>query len=308
MRQKNGTQESIGAADPDGPSRLQRDLLPRVLDYIRSHGLEPGARVTELSLADHLQVSRTPVRAVLEELARQGVLERQPRKGYSLRRLPDPQATETAPPGEVDQLCIRLAGDRQRGRLPAEISEADLMRRYGISRPLLLRVLAQLSEVGMIERKPGHGWAFLPVLDDDARRESYEFRLLIEPACILAQGFRLEPGWIDEMRRRHQSFLQTPWNETSSIALFEMNAAFHEGLAQASGNRFLLNAIRQQSRMRRFSNYDWVYGIDRVRVSCVEHLDILDRLERGEREVAAAMIRRHLEQAASLTRPTAIAG
>ncbi|RYF80878.1 MAG: FCD domain-containing protein [Comamonadaceae bacterium] len=289
-------------ADAAGPTRLQRDLLPRTLEYIRTAGLRVGDRLTELALAGHLQVSRTPVRAVLEELARQGVLDNEPRRGFSVRALPELAPSNTTRPSEIDQLCLRVAGDRQGGRLPAEVSEADLMRRYGVSRPLLLRVLGQLSEIGMAERKPGHGWAFLPILDGEARRESYEFRLLIEPASVTSEGFRLDPGWTEEMRRRHQAFLDAPWSETSSIALFEMNAAFHEGLAQASGNRFILNAIRQQSRMRRFSNYDWAYGRDRVRVSCFEHLDILDRLELGQREVAAALIRRHLEQASVLTR------
>lgn len=289
-------------ADTAGPSRLQRDLLPRTLEYIRTSGLQVGDRVTELALASHLQVSRTPVRAVLEELARRGVLDNEPRRGFSVRAVPELVSPAAAQPSEIDQLCLRIAGDRHGGRLPTEVSEADLMRRYGVSRPLLLRVLGQLSEIGMAERKPGHGWAFLPILDGEARRESYEFRLLIEPASVVAAGFRLDAGWVEEMRRQHKAFLEAPWSETSSIALFEMNAAFHEGLAQASGNRFILNAIRQQSRMRRFSNYVWAYGQERVRVSCLEHLEILDRLELGQREVAAALIRRHLEQASVLTR------
>ena len=45
-----------------------------------------------------------------------------------------------------------------------------------------------------------------------------------------------------------------PWSDTASIALYEMNAAFHEGLAAASGNRYLLVAVQQQNRLRRFSS------------------------------------------------------
>jgi len=303
MIQKLQPQES--SFEAAGPSRLQRDLLPRAIDHLHSAGLKPGDRVTELSLARHLQVSRTPVRAVLEELTRQGVLDHQPRHGFTVRALPEATPSEAAQPGEIDQICFRLAADRHREHLPAEVSEADLMRRYNVSRPLLLRVLGQLSEIGMAERKPGHGWAFPPVLDEHSRRESYEFRLLIEPAGILSDSFQLDAGWSATMRRRHQSFLQARWTETSSIELFEMNAAFHEGLALASGNRFILNAIRQQSRMRRFSNYDWAYGQERVQVSCLEHLEILDRLESGQQEVAAALMRRHLQQASTLRRPRA---
>jgi DNA-binding GntR family transcriptional regulator len=187
--------------------------------------------------------------------------------------------------------------------LPQEVSESDLMRRYDVTRPFLLRVLMQLAEVALVERKPGNGWAFLPSLEDaSARRESYEFRLLIEPSALLADGFELESRWLEEARRQHEAFLSASWRETSSIALFEMNAAFHEGLVAASGNRYMLLAVRQQNRLRRFSNYDWVYGFERVQVSCREHLEILDRLESGEREVAAALLRRHLERARNLPR------
>src|SRR3546814_17878518 len=62
------------------------------------------------------------------------------------------------------------------------------------------------------------------------------------------------------------------------------------GLAVASGNRYFANAIQQQNRLRRFSNYDWVYGHERVVVSCSEHLEILDRLEAGERDLGAAYV------------------
>ncbi|WP_340689008.1 GntR family transcriptional regulator [Salipiger thiooxidans] len=283
------------------PSRLQRDLLPRATEYLRARQLAPGDRVTEQELCDHLQVSRTPVRAVLEELARQGILHHEPRRGYRVESIPAADATDFSEPNEVESLCFRLAGDRHREILPREVSEADLMRRYGVTRALLHTVLNQLAEIGMAERKPGHGWAFPPAFDHSARQESYALRLLIEPASVLAEEFALQPGWIETMMQRNEAFLAAPWKETASIALFEMNAAFHEGLAEASGNRFFLSAIRQQSRLRRFSNYDWSFGADRVRASCLEHMDILARLEMGQRDVAAALLRRHLEQASTLS-------
>ncbi len=41
-----------------------------------------------------------------------------------------------------------------------------------------------------------------------------------------------------------------------------MNAAFHEGLVKASGNRFFFESIRRMNRLRRLSNYDWKHGRD----------------------------------------------
>jgi DNA-binding GntR family transcriptional regulator len=94
--------------------------------------------------------------------------------------------------------------------------------------------------------------------------------------------------------------LDTPWSQTKSIALYEMNAAFHEGLVAASQNRYLLVAIQQQNRLRSFANYDWTFGYERVVVNCREHLAILDRLEAGDREAAANLMRLHLQRAAAL--------
>jgi DNA-binding GntR family transcriptional regulator len=294
-------QETRRTARP--PSRLQQDLLPRIIELIRGDGLAAGAHLPEIALAERLQVSRTPVRAALRHMARLGVLEWRPRRGFVLAK--PVEAIDTAKlgarPPEMDRVLLAIARDRQAGRLPGEVSEADLIRRYGIARPLLLRVLAKLAEVALVERKPGHGWHFLPTLDDPrARAESYAFRRLIEPAALLEPTFSLDPDWLQEMHRRHEQMLAAPWRETTSIDLFEMNAAFHEGLAAASGNRYLFMAVQQQTRLRRFGNYDWRHGHDRVVVSCTEHLEILKRLEQDDREVAAALMRRHIDGASRL--------
>ncbi|MBI3709403.1 MAG: GntR family transcriptional regulator [Proteobacteria bacterium] len=291
----------------NGPTRLQRDLLPRIIGLIRSDGLERGAHLREVALARRLQVSRTPVRAALEFLAKRGVLDWRPRRGFVLSQPGDSIAADGLPPApaEIDQLCLKIAGDRMAGRLPIEVTQAELLRRYAMPRPLLLRVLDKLAEVALIERKPGHGWLFSPAIDDaQARMESYEFRRLIEPASVLAPSFKLDPLWISEMRHRHEAMLAAPWRETSSIELFEMNAAFHEGLVAAARNRFMLIAVQQQTRLRRFANYNWTYGYERVVASCTEHLEILDRLAHNDREVAAALLRRHLDNASKLRRPT----
>jgi DNA-binding GntR family transcriptional regulator len=287
------------------PSRLQRELSVGILDLIRAEKLAPGTRLAEVALADRLQVSRTPVRAALKLLASRRLVRQGARRGYFVADAVPPavKTPEKPVPAETDRLFLAIARDRRSGRLPADVSERDLMQRYGATRPVVQRVLSKLSEVAAVQRKPGHGWRFQPIIADaQARAESYRYRMLIEPAGLLEPGFQLDPAWAAEMRRRHQNMMAMPWRETSSIALYEMNAAFHEGLAAASGNRFLLVAVQQQNRLRRFANYDWSFGYERVLVNCREHLAILDRLEAGEHEAAAALLRQHLESAAKLKR------
>lgn len=290
-----------GPAEP--PSRLQRDLLPRIVELLRLDGAEPGHRITEAAMARRLQVSRTPVRAALKHLAERGVLAALPGGGLTLAHPLDQIAeAEFAPVAvEIDVWCSRMARDRLSGALPHQVSEADLMRRYDLGRPLLLRILNKLAEVGLVERLPGHGWLFSPVNDPAAIAESYAFRRMIEPASLIEAGSRIDPAWLAEMRRRHEEMLTRTWTEALAVSLFEMNAEFHEGLIAASGNRYLLLAIQQQTRLRRYTNYEWRYGPERVKVSCRQHLEIIARLEAGEVEVAAALLRQHLDLAKTVS-------
>jgi DNA-binding GntR family transcriptional regulator len=297
MKQKSSVREKAP------PSRLQRELSAGIMDLIRSEGLAPGTRLAEVALAERLQVSRTPVRAALKLLATGKLVRAGKHGGYFVTDAvaASHKVLRKLAPDNTDRLFLAIASDRRAGRLPDEVSERDLMQRYAATRPVVQRVLTKLAEVAAVQRKPGHGWRFHPIfMDEQARHESYRYRLMIEPAALLEPGFRLDPAWAADMRRRHVEVLTMPWNEAAVIPLYEINAAFHEGLAAASGNRYLLVAIQQQNRLRRFGNYDWTFGHERVLVNCREHLAILDQLEAGQHEAAAALLRRHLESAAKL--------
>lgn len=286
------------------PSRLQQELAERILDLVREDELTVGAHFTESVIARRLGVSRTPVRAAFAWLEERGLVRRHPHRGLELIREPNAADGEAMAADAVERALIRLAHERESGELADEFSEQEVMRRYELGRPEAKRLLARLADLDMVERKPGYGWRFLQEpRDPRVHDERYRFRLLIEPMVYLEPGFSLDPGWAAEMRERHQATLRQPWRETSAISFFEMNADFHEGLASASGNRFIHSAIRRQNQLRRLSNYDWVFGFERVEVNCREHLQILDSVEAGDLEVAAAQMRRHLQRASRLRRP-----
>jgi DNA-binding GntR family transcriptional regulator len=285
------------------PSRLQQDLADRIVQLVNEDELPVGALLNENSLARRLAVSRTPVRGALQHLENQGIVARRPNRGVELIAKP-PKAPAPLSSDDHEEWLVRIARDQRNGDLPEEISEIEVMRRYGLNRPTVQRVLSRLAELEMVERKSGYGWRFLTGSRDTATRdESYRFRILLEPMGILEPSFRIEGAWIEAMRRRHEETLERPWQETSSVAFFEMNAAFHEGLAEASGNRFVHAAIHHQNQLRRFSQYDWKFGFERVVVNCREHMEILAYLAKGEREIASILLRRHLERASQIRLP-----
>lgn len=287
------------------PTKLQRQIAAKIVEYIRDHGLRKGDHLTELALAEVLQVSRTPVRAALKYLATQDIVAPSgPRRGFSVRA---PAASvaklarETNTQTDEDALYLKFAEDYTRGELREQFSEADLMRQYGTNRGLLVRVLQRMSKEGVIERNPGYGWRFAPLLrTDKGHAQSYRFRLAVEPAALLEPDFALDKLWAARSRREHEAILARP-DRLAATRFFEVNTDFHETLAACSGNRFFHHTVQFQSKLRRFLTYSWNYGIERITASCQEHLGILTALERGDQEWASSLMRRHLQLAANVT-------
>lgn len=287
------------------PSKLQRKLVSQIAGYIRDNELGPGDHLTELGLAEALNVSRTPVRAALEHLTAQGVVAPAgPRRGFQVTASPEALAglaEESVQSDEEEELYMRVASDYVGNRLPEQFSEADMQRQYGVSRGVLLRVLQRMSGERVIERNPGYGWRFAPLLRSmESHDESYRFRMVVEPAAILEPTFSLDVTRAARSRRNHEAILLTPPAKLSIVNFFEVNAEFHEFLAACSGNNFFHQAVQQQNQLRRFLSYSWTYGADRVAASCHEHLEILTALEAGDREWAAALMRHHLDLAGRL--------
>lgn len=283
-------------------SPLHRELARDILHSLRARGAEAGTRLSRLALAKELGVSRTPVAGAVALLEALGAVVTDGRAVRLLDPGFDPTLLGAAEDRDaIAALIVALARDRREGTLPEVISERLLQSRYGASRAVVAGALRQLAEVGAATRNRGHGWRFVSgYASAEERAASYRFRLMIEPAGLLEPGFALPAGWAARMRAAHEEFLGRTWRRTDPVAFFETNAAFHLGLAEASGNRFLAQAVEQQNQLRRFYNYDWQQGEQRVRVSASEHLGILDALEAGDRAEAAERMHRHLAGTAAL--------
>lgn len=283
----------------DAATPLQQQLISRIVQLVHEDGLQPGTMLNESRLAERLNVSRSPIRAALESLAKGGFVERQQNRGVQLVAIP-PVSSEAGTSPTIDEILVRIARDRRDGGLD-EFTENEAMRRYEVDRKTIRAALSKLEAIGAIRRNPGYGWHFAEALRDrQAKHESFRFRILIECGAILEPGFRLDPAWAADMRERHVKMMTQPWTEPASIALFEMNAEFHEGICAASGNRYLREAMVRQNQVRRLYNYNWQHGWERVQITCQEHIEIIDRLLNGDTEVGATLMRRHIENASKV--------
>jgi DNA-binding GntR family transcriptional regulator len=283
---------------PVAPSRLQADLAHRILTRLRQENAAPGHHLVELELCAAFDVSRTPVRGALKLLERQGVVTGREGRGYVLTKLP-PEAVEAeSEAGEEARLFQTLAEARAKGALPDQFTQQELVRRFGARLSVVLAVLRQLGELGLVERKPGNGWAFMP---DPARTlsESYAFRRALEPQMLLQPGFRLDRAWAEKARSEHQKLRNRAWRAGDGVRFHAVNADFHEQLARGSGNRAMLKAVERHNQLRDFLIGQWDYPMDQVHSAIDDHLEILAALEAGYADKAAALMLHHLTQSAS---------
>jgi DNA-binding GntR family transcriptional regulator len=288
------------AAEPRSrPSKLHADLARRILRRLKEQGAGPGYHLVELELCNAFDVSRTPVRGALRLLAEQGMIEARANRGYVLVDAvrEAPELLPSSPVEDEDQaLFIAIAEGRNSGRIPDQCSQQELVRLLGAKVSSVVRVLRQLAALGLVERKPGNGWSFAAGINSArARADSYAFRKIVEPAGLLEEGFELDREWAGRSIARHMAFRKRKWRETMAVELFEINADFHEQLARCSGNRYLLDAVQRQNRLRTFLNIQWVNGPERVEDSIDEHLTILAALASGDNRRAAELMERHLD-------------
>lgn len=287
---------------------LPRHLADQIVERARREGLAPGAHLAEQALAETFGVSRTPIRLALRMLEDDGVVERQPYRGVFLRRLPKPKRRTADTPDGEDPLYFRIADDYLAGVIGPRVVENDLLRRYRLSRAQLMRLFARMVREGWLEKSPGQGWTFLPILrSSETYAQSYRFRMLIEPVALLEPGYRLDVAEIARLRAEQHTLLDGGWRNFSRAETHRIGAQFHEAIVAGSGNPFLIDSLRRVNAMRRLVEYRihreraWLVKV------CEEHLQLLDLIEAGEIAEASAFLRAHLQDARVTKAPLAAA-
>lgn len=254
-----------------------------------------GTRLTERSLAERLRVSRSPIRAALSHLESMEVVSSSENRGYTVLDPNKSELLDDHEPTNAEDTYLAIARDRLEARLPDRITENELMRRYGLSRTELTRMLHRIAAEGWIERLPGHGWEFLPMLTSlQSYRDSYRFRLVVEPAAILEPSFIVNRPALLECRTQQQRLIDGEIWTISSAGLFHLNSSLHETIIECSQNSFFAESLRRVDHLRRLIEYKVALDPKRALRACKEHVRLINLLLDDKREQASAFMRRHL--------------
>lgn len=276
---------------------LINTLADRIVSHIQTDNLEVGARLVERKLAEQFRVSRSPIRSALRQLQDVGVLKQSENGGYEIA---DVEAAEklslqNVSSEEDEKIYLTIADDRLHGRLPERTTASDLQRRYDLTKGQLTKILLRMTNEGWIERLPGNGWAFLPVLTSlQAYEDSYRFRLLIEPAALLEPNFVLNRPVLERCRREQEWLINGGIWDVQDAKLFELNSGMHEAIIECCHNSFFIDALKRLDRVRRLIDYRQMLARENARSRCVEHVELLDLVLDGRNDDAAAFMTKHL--------------
>jgi DNA-binding GntR family transcriptional regulator len=282
---------------------LDSSIPARIVDLIQSQGWPVGSHLPAQKLADLLRVSRSPVNDALQRLHDKGVVQREPNRGYFVARRFDEVRNGALESlglargeGNPDDLYFRIAEDRLRDALPDDFTEALLKKTYGATQGEVDTVLARIAGEGWVEKKPGYGWAFSPMLTTpDSLLQSYRMRLALEPAALLEPGYRLERRAIERLRAVERHLLDGGIETDTALQLHDRGVRFHEALVEASGNAFFIDTIRRVNRVRRLLSYRSMQDRARYKEHAKQHLRLLDLLEKERNDDASDAMRQHLE-------------
>lgn len=276
-------------------TQLASQLAAQISDFIRAENTPKGTRLVERKLAEQLNVSRSPVRRALRLLEAEGVVGSSEGGGYMVLAPERARSHPKMPITSDDEVYFRIAEDRLNAVLPEKVSENALLRRYALTRGQLTKILRRIITEGWIERLPGHGWRFLPMLTSlPAYEDSYRFRIAIEPAAILEPSFVLNREALEECQAQQKRLVGGEIWTVSNANLFDLNSGLHERIIECSQNVFFIESLKRLNNLRRLIEYRQSLDRKHAIVRCREHIKLTELLLSGKREEASDLMFHHL--------------
>lgn len=205
-------------------------------------------------------------------------------------------ATVTAIDGgdAMEQALDTLEEDIVFGRLhPRErLTEDALMARFGLKRHVVRQVLAELEQMGVVERKRNVG-AVVRAFDAHEVVELYGLREVLECHAAALIALPVPPARLQaliDIQQRHDVAVAAG----DARAVFRINQAFHRELFALTDNAVLQQAIGEYARRThpiRFGTLAAAAYRERARQ---EHWAMIEALREGRRDDLVALCRRHL--------------
>ncbi len=190
-----------------------------------------------------------------------------------------------------DTLLDRIA----RGELlPGQrVVEATLVKEFAISTTPVREAIRELVAMGVLEAQNNKGASVRQIRLHETI-EAFEVRAALEALAARSAALRLK-GRCRDLRRSAEAIVESA-GRGDFAAFQEHNQRFHRTIVEAAGNGVLLktwDSLFFQVRTR--FTMDYLQSADPVAIAR-EHVPIVDALESGHAELAAALLASHSNQ------------
>ena len=175
-----------------------------------------------------------------------------------------------------------LPGDRVR--------EAEVAKRFALSRTPVREALRRLEADGIVEHKPRSG-AVIRSLSHGEVVELYEMRLVLERTAAELSAKHSVTAETDEMAELNDAIAKA--DDPRDAA--RINQHFHRCIYLSARNRFLMEMARSISNAMMLLGPTTLEGKERIEVVFRQHQAIIDAIVAQDEEAAGAAAEAHLE-------------
>ena len=253
-----------------------------ITDYIKGDlsarlrsGQELPMQLTIGALAEHYNVSYTPIRTAMAELIDEGLLRKGPNRRLTVvsprtangsdqpLNLPEPPRDPfRLISGDIVRLCLQ-------GQ-PVYLREEATAEKYGVSRSAIRNMLHRLAGEGVVDHVPRRGWRLRPFHAEDLQA-FVEVREVLELKALDLASARL----VTEDLQRMLDANRAPSRENEVPRIDE---TLHAYLIAKAGNAYIRDFFERQGRYYRllfeWEDHDLATAIETVR----QHREILTAL------------------------------
>jgi DNA-binding GntR family transcriptional regulator len=167
----------------------------------------------------------------------------------------------------------------------ATLDEDALAGDLGVETPVVREALCRLERDGFVQPEPDGAFAVAPLSEIEVR-EGYPVVILLEGLAV-----RTTPSFPAEAITRLREINAVMANEGSDpMAAATHDWEFHEELVRHCRNEQLLSTLRPLKRLLLRYEYTYMSAEDFVTRSVRQHNEIIERLERGDLDGAAALV------------------
>jgi len=200
--------------------------------------------------------------------------------------------------GQTEQVFNAVLEDIDSGRLsPGDVlEEAPLMAAHGVSRTPVREAFIQLETAGLIKRLPRKGAVlFKPTLEEFLGILEVNIRLEGQAAGLAARRMSAAQARALEQVVAACEAHARDKGDGDPDGYYQLNLRFHEVVALASGNPFLVEMIKTNAR-KLMAYYRAQYRYPgAIASSAKEHREIADLIAAHDREAAEAAMIAHME-------------